>query len=1158
MGVPLDHRKLAKLLSTDSIEPIPGDDDGVAADELKQKAFDNGATMFASVNVKSRYLERALAITCEGRNGSAHVVGGVSDRKLSHRLSARGSLKETAHKLSTRLSQYTVGRSTNMAALSTVETELFDADTVADLKRLFLPESPRHLSATHVRLARVVRHVFSSDIDDEINNALYREAGPQTAKKLVSMVSSVSAAAKKTGSMVPNAPEYILKARAHLGEMLTIWFLFFWNRLTVCSKRAINNSVVSGFFFTLTVYVLFGPDLVSRYGNKDLDYPFMVANTVVFFFFLLEVILSLLGRGDYILSPLLLDLVALISLLGDTWFFQKGSDDESVQDRLVVARSSRLTRLTRVVRIARVTRLVPHLMKLLSRKNLEFSRAIYEKKLWRVFLFLDTHQVGMISNFDLKCFYMVLLQESCVRSSAKKLLEADVDTLIRMPEREDIISAEFNPRLNFEEFSRVFGETLAGRNVLLTLHERIFNAAGVATLTQRISDRVAMKICIGIVLIAMVMQTLDTRREDQSADQLLVQLAVAAQYEHRQGIESAYRGICKQVASVGDKVKMVFLHLEGWTYLDVKNCSKGISVATMDPFARITQIVDELELRETEVMTACWPDFGDCAKERTTSVALVDTKKQVQYAASTSITQTITLIVFLLIFAYAFNFFIGKFSKRLLQPLQAFVDDMTAMSCLELVQLENSEPPEKTETVNNDVTQMMAWVAKAGADVASKLQGPAKMVDELVHLQKAFAHMKSAVRSWSKYVPPAVVQCLFDAGLEATVGVTKCHVSILFCDIDDFDSQIAHASAEEVMTILSKVLGAIADVIESNSGTLLEFIGDETLACFNAPGHVRLHVHAAAKSALEIHKAIDNLPQMHTLQHVDGMVRLVETTIRCRCGVHTATILAGNIGSHNRMKYGLLGDGINLCARLKGLNTKYNTKTLSTDKVLGNELCRYSFIARPVDRVAVKGRTEPTTVYELLGECCPKDPEMALFELLAKKHAEAFRLYHKQKFAEAKVIFQDVSDSFQEQGIIDEPSMQLVRRCDRYLAEPPPEGWDGVERLKAKLFQVEEPKPEPRADEPTEEPKEEFKEEVAEESAAASPPAPVHALSPPTQEPAPPINEAPALAVTSSDHAVSRVAKGLSVEELAAATATTIEETESPSTKPLVIPGCIE
>jgi adenylate cyclase len=318
---------------------------------------------------------------------------------------------------------------------------------------------------------------------------------------------------------------------------------------------------------------------------------------------------------------------------------------------------------------------------------------------------------------------------------------------------------------------------------------------------------------------------------------------------------------------------------------------------------------------------------------------------------------------------------------------------------------------------------------------------PTKVAAELQHLQSACKSMRGAIKSWSKYVPPAVVQRLFASGVEAQIGVAKVHVTILFCDIAGFEDACRGLSPEEVLHLLEQVMTRIADVISRNRGTLLEFIGDEVLAVFNAPNTLKNHTSAGVSSALEIHTAVSTMPSPQT---ADGR----EIPIRCRCGVNTCIILAGNIGSSQRLKYGLLGDGINLTARLKGINSRYQTRTLASDKVYADERCRRSVVFRPVDLVAVKGKKEPTAVYEPLIVRSKDDPSP--LEQAAEKHSKAFSYYKERKFDEAMLLFEEVQLIFESDGTSDEASRMLKLRCQRYKENPPPDDWDGVERLTKK------------------------------------------------------------------------------------------------------------
>jgi class 3 adenylate cyclase len=855
---------------------------------------------------------------------------------------------------------------------------------------------------------------------------------------------------------------------------------------TLVADPVFNNSML-----LLTFYMLFGPDLVALYGNADHDAIFVVINTFVFFMFLAEVILMLIGRPDYVFVPMILDVVSLLSVLGETWFLQGGLVAGSVQDRMAVARSSKMTRFTRIVRIARVTRLVPHMMKLIGRGSFNIARHGILRKMERVCVFLDIDRDGLLSKFDLKAFYLVLLEEMRrIRGiNCRALLIKDMAALNDKPEE------ELKSTMNYETFCNTFLQMEAGKKLLQLFNLDVQQDEGSYQLTSRICENVAMKICIGLVVTAIMMQAMSSGIKDDSAETLLYLLTTSARYENDRGSQANFADLCHQVATA--PLKFMFLYLENKLYVDGGACvPEGIPL-DKDPVDRLSDIIESKSLRSTQVLQVCWPPAEACDVGKARSVAMLDIEDEARDTAMWALLQTTCLIVLLLLFVVGFNHVIMAWSKLMLLPLRKLVDDMSTMQSLELVQLDAEHCLcQKSGDGRRSATSTFA------VRLEQQVKQP-QVMDELLNLQKAYEHMKHSLQAWSMYVPPAVVQCLLDAGQEAKMAIQRVHVTVLFCDIANFD-ELTHISADEVLSVLAMVLGGIADVIDGNHGTFLEFIGDEVMAVFNAPAALREHSTAALKSALEIHEVIETLPPVRVGDSCE------EVAVKCKVGVHTAKVLAGNLGSVNRIKYGLLGDGVNLSARLKGLNSKYGTQTLTTDAVTKPLLERSDnrFITRPIDLVAVKGKTEPTKIHELLSpESCKDKSETSKYAAL---HTQAFRFYHKRLFSEALAIFQEVSDAFEQAGRTkhDEPSRLLASRCRKYIATPPPPEWDGVERLKAKLFVVEdEPKP-----------------ETAQEAAANAPPPAEAVESQPTEAAS---SEAaansPALAPATSDPSIEAV-----------------------------------
>ena len=162
--------------------------------------------------------------------------------------------------------------------------------------------------------------------------------------------------------------------------------------------------------------------------------------------------------------------------------------------------------------------------------------------------------------------------------------------------------------------------------------------------------------------------------------------------------------------------------------------------------------------------------------------------------------------------------------------------------------------------------------------------------------------------------------------------------------------------------------------------------------------------------------------------------------MRTRIGINTGDCLVGNIGYEDRLSYTALGDPVNLAARLESLNKLYGTFILIGEKThaaLGGE-----FLCRLVDKVAVKGRTSSTGIYELID-----DQELpAQGDRLLSRYGEALSWYMDGKFPEAVQAFHRILVDFPNDG----PSRTLLGRSERYAAQPPKGTWTGVTVLQDK------------------------------------------------------------------------------------------------------------
>jgi adenylate cyclase len=154
-------------------------------------------------------------------------------------------------------------------------------------------------------------------------------------------------------------------------------------------------------------------------------------------------------------------------------------------------------------------------------------------------------------------------------------------------------------------------------------------------------------------------------------------------------------------------------------------------------------------------------------------------------------------------------------------------------------------------------------------------------------------------------------------------------------------------------------------------------------------------------------------------------------------------MLIGNLGSRYRFSYGALGDQVNLGSRLEGLNKAYGTKILigeNTARLVGD-----SFLLREIDLVRVKGRQQPSSIYELLAKSdnsLSKEKEQSL-----RAYAAGLEAYREQ-FWQAALDYFNQSLALWPGG--DAPSRTMAQRCQIYLSAPPPEAWDGVFEMTTK------------------------------------------------------------------------------------------------------------
>lgn len=306
-------------------------------------------------------------------------------------------------------------------------------------------------------------------------------------------------------------------------------------------------------------------------------------------------------------------------------------------------------------------------------------------------------------------------------------------------------------------------------------------------------------------------------------------------------------------------------------------------------------------------------------------------------------------------------------------------------------------------------------------------------IREIAQLYDAQERMRLALDSFARYVPGDVVRELLDKGEAAVIGGRNTSMSILFTDIEGFTAIAESMSPGELTKHMASYFDAMLGIIAANSGTVDKLIGDAIVAFWGAPKSNAHHARDAVRAALACHEKLEELNRMWEFQ---GLPRLPT-----RFGISTGEVVVGNVGSAARLSYTALGDAVNLASRLEGANNIYGTRILASAATAGE--AGDEFVWRRLDKVGVKGRSEPEIIHELIGKESATSDDAVRF---ARQYEAAFDQYLGRRFEEALESLQELERIRRDDRSVE----RLINQCDAFLQNPPAENWDGVSRFTTK------------------------------------------------------------------------------------------------------------
>jgi adenylate cyclase len=290
--------------------------------------------------------------------------------------------------------------------------------------------------------------------------------------------------------------------------------------------------------------------------------------------------------------------------------------------------------------------------------------------------------------------------------------------------------------------------------------------------------------------------------------------------------------------------------------------------------------------------------------------------------------------------------------------------------------------------------------------------------------------------AFSTYVSHDVVKEIIADPSRLQLGGAKRHMTAIFTDVKGF-STISETLGDPVklVSLLNKYLSAMSDVVLAEKGVIDKFEGDAIIAFFGAPNDLPDHALRACVSAINMKKVEAELNKIIMEENFSPVPLLT------RIGINTGDMVAGNMGTANKMNYTIMGNAVNLAARLEGVNKQYGTWVLASESTVretGDVL-----LHRNLDRVRVVGINEPVRLCELLD----------IAEAASEQDKKLVKVFHEALACFESRNWKQAVEGFNEALSIkadDTPSTIYLDRLKQFSISMPDENWDGVYNLTSK------------------------------------------------------------------------------------------------------------
>ena len=285
----------------------------------------------------------------------------------------------------------------------------------------------------------------------------------------------------------------------------------------------------------------------------------------------------------------------------------------------------------------------------------------------------------------------------------------------------------------------------------------------------------------------------------------------------------------------------------------------------------------------------------------------------------------------------------------------------------------------------------------------------------------------------AQYLSKEITDKLF-AEEEQMLGGTLQETSVLFSDIRSFTNFTEKNGPQETVRMLNGYFTEMYEQITTHKGILDKYIGDAIMAVFGTPFPSPEDADNSLQAAIGMIHALKKFNEQRIQDNLDP--------ISIGIGVNTGEVVAGNIGSDKRMDFTVIGDAVNLAARLESATKMYDTPILISS--FTKNALKGDFLLREVDLIIVKGKNEPVAVYEVIDALDLEQRELRQAHLLT--YQNALQMYREQQWQLSKDIFLQL----QQYNPKDKAVGIYIERINYFIDNPPDADWDGVWVMKGK------------------------------------------------------------------------------------------------------------